>query len=149
MDEIPFHSRNKESFLCHSYCFFSNLKDHLTTLSSHETHRFASLCHSLPYLILQPVLNLWEIKWSPFGSTCHSHKWEIGWKHQEWASSNLEWWDSLFERLIQRLSSLHWVLREWKGWADYSPSPPCIASTSIAGSWILWKIHSLFQSWMD
>ena len=54
-----------------------------------------------------------------------------------------------FGRWIQRLSSLHWALWEWKGWVDLHPSPLFIASTDISGSWTFWRIHSVIWSWMD
>ena len=51
--------------------------------------------------------------------------------------------------LIQRLSSLHQYLREWKGWVDHPPSQPYTASTGTLDAWIWWKSHLVFQKWMD
>ena len=51
--------------------------------------------------------------------------------------------------LIQRLSSLHQVLREWKGWFDHPPSQPCTTATGTLDAWIWWISHLVFQNRLD
>ena len=51
--------------------------------------------------------------------------------------------------LIQRLSSMHHVLRECQGWVDYPPSQPCMASIGTLDAWIFWRIHLVFWNWLD